>query len=349
MDLLLYRIISGITRINVKGETFLIKGVSAYQRYLAEELYYRLLEKYSEQDELKTDNELYWWLLENGYWKEENEKQLKKYKKDLEDFKIKLFELKFQGEEKKKIKGLISEAKLRIVNLIERRHQFDFLSASGAALIAKNKYIIGLSIYTKDEKPLFNYENFWDSDFPLLDGIIVEYNKLDITTEQIRRVARSDSWRKYWCCRESDRIFGKPSIELNEDQLSLISWARIYDNIYQHPDCPEESVIDDDDALDGFLIFDKRKRDREKGLQQAEDLITNDKIAGADEVFLVADNTEDAKRIFDLNSESAKAKIKVRENLINEKGEVKETELPDVALKLRMAVNQRSAELSRQR
>jgi hypothetical protein len=346
-DLLLYRILSGKTRIKVDNEVFFVKGTTSYQKYLAEEYYEQLVEDYGILDDFRTEGELFGWMVKHGYWAEENEAKLTKIKKDIEDFKVRLYELKFQGQAKKTIKDAIREAKKKLELLLEQKHRFDFLTVHGAATIAKNKYLMALSVYDRAEQPIFTEDSYFHSSFPYLDKIIVEYNGQGISTEKIRFLARSDSWRKYWCARESDNVFGQSTISLTDDQLSLVSWTRIYDNVYQHPDCPVEAVIEDDDALDGFLIADRRKRDREKGLTEADTLITNEKIRNADEVFLVADNFDDAKRIYDLNSNLSRQRIRQREKIIEEKGIVQDMNLPDVAQKLQMDINNKQAQLMR--
>jgi hypothetical protein len=344
---LLYRILSGTIPIKIKEQTFLIKGLDSYQKYLAEEYYEELLKEYSQLDHLQTESQLYGWMIKHGYWKEENEGRIKKYKADIEDFKVKIYECAFRSDEKKAIRAALNEAKRLLGGLIESKHRFDYLTPEGSAQIAKNKYLIGLSIHTADGKPVFSPETFFMSSFPFLDHIIIEFNSLMASTEQIRQVARSDNWRKYWCGRESERVFGRASIDLTDEQLNLISWTRVYDNIYQHPDCPNEEVIDDDDALDGFLISDKRKRDKEKGLKASDELVSNERIKNSDEVFIVANTEDDAKKIQNLNDESVRRQIQKREKLIEEKGIVKDEDLPDQRLKKQLAINQKSMELNK--
>lgn len=346
MSSLLYRILSGIIKINVCDETYFIKSISVYQKYLVELYYEQLLQEYDELDNMMSQGQLFGWLIKNGYWKEENDGQLRKFKRDIEDFKVKLYECAFRTEEKKSIRNYIRQAESKYSGLLEQKHRFDYLTPEGAASIAKNKYQIALSIY-KGENPLFAADSYFISQFPYLDHIILKYNEQLATSNQIREMARSDVWRKYWCGRESERVFGKSALELTDEQLNLISWTRIYDNVYQHPDCPGDEIIDDDDALDGFLIADKRKRDKEKGITAVDELITNEKIKNANEVFIVANTQEDAKKIYDLNEPMARGNIRKREKLIDKKGTVDEGELPDVLLTKQMEITRAASRISK--
>ncbi len=344
----LYRVISGICVIELEGKEYQIRGISSYNKYLAEEYCERLVEEYSQSEDMLDEVKLRIWMIRNDYWSEDDDAKIKKYKTDLEDFKVKLFESGFKEKEKKAIKSAIKEAKGKLGDLVQKKHKFDFLTPEGSAFIAKNKYLMWLSLYYKD-KPLFKggLAKFLKNKFTLLDTLIIEYNKKILTIEEIREIARCDVWRKYWCANESETVFGRPAIDLTDEQLNLISWARVYDNIYQHPHCPSEEIIEDDDALDGFLIFDKRKRDKEKGISDVDKLLENDKIKNAQELFLFSDSVEGAKKIQNLNDESTRAKIRNREKMIESKGTVDNIDLPDVKGALRLQANQKATEIMR--
>ena len=337
-DKLVYQIISGKTRISIKGEVFFVNGVNAQQRYLAEEIFEELYEQYL--DELMSDDELMDWLLENDFWTVEEEEKLGQFRKDIEEFQVKLFELGFKGEEKKTTKKLIIHARDRINELTEKKHHWDHLSARGVALIEKNKFLIGLGLTNDKGIPLLNEFNYLEHSFPLFDKIVIEYNKKAIGVSQFREISRTEPWRQYWGAKEaSSSIFGGPASELTDDQLSLISWTRLYDSIYQHPECPGDDVINDDDALDGFLIKDRRKREADQNKARVEDAISNPKIKSAQEVFIVAETPEDAKKINDLNDDSVKAVKRRRDALIDKQGKVKEADLPDVKKRLQLEIN----------
>jgi hypothetical protein len=83
-------------------------------------------------------------------------------------------------------------------------------------------------------------------------------------------------------------------------------------------------------------LFDWR---REKPNHNIEKNVVNERIKNADEVYIMAQTPEDAKKIDDMNSEANKAKKRVRDKVISEKGIVDEKNLPDVKQKFYMDLN----------
>lgn len=346
-DKLVYRILSGHLRVNISGEIFIIKGNTSQQKYIAEEVYESLRDKY--QGDLLSDDELYDWLIANKYWSFEEDDKLKTFKKNLEEFQVKLFELGFKGREKQITKKAIAHTKSELRKLNEKRHIFDNLSASGCATLEKNKYLVGLSICNDKGTPILNEFDFLTHSFPLLDKIIIEINKQTITVEQYRKMARSEPWRQYWGAKDGvSSIFNCSASELTEEQLNLISWTRLYDSVFQHPKSPPQDVIEDDDCLDGFLIKDRREREKEQGLT-IDDIVKNEKIRGADEVYValasdldVEPTAEESKIIYEMNSPQAKSVIRQRNAYVEKHGTVNQEELPDVKQRLQMAINRGS-------
>ncbi len=345
MEGLVYRILSGFTRILIEGQLFLIRGNTPEEKYLAEEYYNTLRVKYEEENwfsdcPLMTDDELYDWMVENEYWSYKEEEDIKVFKKNLEELQVKLFELGFKGREKQITKDLIKQTRQKLNNLNTKRHSFDFLSINGAATAEKHKYLTGLGICDGTGKALFTPDTFWTATFPLLDRLIIKHCECAITTTQYREIARNEPWRQHWSAREGhDGVFGRPTRDLTNEQLTLISWTRLYDSIWQHPECPGEDIVDDDDALDGFLILDSRKRKKQSDQDYVDSLSKDPHIKNASEVFVAVDNPEDAKRIMDLNSTSSRSIIRGRDKHIAKTGKVSEADLPDVKRQLMMEIN----------
>ena len=65
--------------------------------------------------------------------------------------------------------------------------------------------------------------------------------------------------------------------------------------------------------LDGWLIYQSRRREKDR----ANTLGKKDSNVKGDEVFLFADNEQDAKRIYELNDSQGKANIKSLEKQID--------------------------------
>lgn len=343
-DKLVYRILSGFLRINISGDIYIVSGNSSKHKYIAEELYESLRDRYSE--DLLSDDDLYDWLIDNKYWSFDEDEKLKTFKKNLEEFQVKLFELGFKGREKQITKKAIAHTKSELRRLNDKRHVFDGLSASGAAVLEKNKYLVGLSICDEKGQPLFNEFNFYGHSFSILDKIIIEINKQTITIEQYRKMARSEPWRQYWRAKDGVKsIFNCAASDLTEEQLNLISWTRLYDSVFQHPKSPSEDVIEDDDCLDGFLIKDRREREKGQALG-IDNIISNEKIRGSEEVYValaseldIEPMASEGKFIEDMNSPVAKAIKRQRHEYASKHGIVDHQNLPDVKQRLQMEIN----------
>jgi len=131
--------------------------------------------------------------------------------------------------------------------------------------------------------------------------------------------------------KKQGNAFGKSASELTKDQISLSSYSCMYDNVYENSDAPDEKVIEDDDCLDGWFIHQRREYDKQKKKRQTEDMIKNPKIANSQEIFLMANDQEEANKIFDVNHPAVRGIIKDRQNTIQGAGkQIKFTELNDI-------------------
>jgi len=150
-----------------------------------------------------------------------------------------------------------------------------------------------------------------------------------------------------WGARKCERgLFGIAAVDMTDEQRNLVSWSGLYENIQQHPNCPSDEVLEDDDLLDGWMIEQRKERERSHNQKQA-DGITNEKIRNADEVFLMADTDDDARKIDELNDERAKHIKRQRFKVLKEKGTVNELDMPDTRQELIRQVNVRLASLGK--
>ena len=142
--------------------------------------------------------------------------------------------------------------------------------------------------------------------------------------DEIKTVARSNTWKSYWNIGKTS-VFSKPVMQLSDEQKSLINYTMMYDNIMEHPEAPEEEVLADEDMLDGWIAYQKDKEKRDK-MESS----TSGVHSGASEVFLMANNQNDADTIYAMNDMEANSIIKARQDKVKEKGSVDMTDLPDV-------------------
>ena len=117
----------------------------------------------------------------------------------------------------------------------------------------------------------------------------------------------------------------------------------MYDNIFESPECPPDDVIQDDDALDGWLIVQRRKREEDQKRSAAENIIGNSKISNADEVFIMTDPSS-AKDVNQLNDPIARANQKSRLKELRSrekagKSMTKHSKLKDVRQRVQMEAN----------
>jgi len=103
---------------------------------------------------------------------------------------------------------------------------------------------------------------------------------------------------------------------------------------------PEDNIIDDDDAFDGWMILQRRENEKNRNKQRAEKMLGN-KLGKAGEVFLMAGSKEEAQSIYGLNDPVSQNIIKERNQAVfNSDKAINETSLPDVQRNLQMQRNQ---------
>lgn len=342
-ETLVYRILSGCLQVLVANKVYLVKGLSPYCRYLAGKIYQRAYEEAAE-DGLYDDDELMDFLLDNNLWTIEEENKLEQIQKDLEELKVKYFQIKFRSNEKSKVKVAIKTCKQELQRLYSKRHFYDYLSRSGYATLVKNKYLVGKSLYFKSNSPVFKSDrSYFQYSGNIISEIISTLQDESLTENQYREIARNEPWRSVWGSRKATvGVFSVPAAELTDEQRTLSIWSSIYDNVHESADCPSDEVINDDDMLDGWFIVQRRKRDQDMNKREGEGLIKNRAISNADEVYIKADTPEDARRIESMNDAGAAAIKRRRMGIVHQKGgTAREIDMPDTQQKLNVAIGQK--------
>ena len=107
----------------------------------------------------------------------------------------------------------------------------------------------------------------------------------------------------------------------------------MYDNAYESMESPSDEVVADDDMFDGWMIFQRRQREKDKKQQEV------GKMSGSNhggEVFVVAESAEDVERIQSLNDFGTRKQLQQKFKYIKEQeGPVQDKDLPDVKMALR--------------
>lgn len=335
------RIVSGQFRYYIDNKEFVIRNVSLENQYLAEELFRSILDG-GIKDGLMSEDDVLNFLIDQGIWTVEQQESFSKIEKDIEEFKVQIFKSKFRSDERKLLKFNLAHFRNLHSELYSVRHSYDHLSAMGLAQTARYKYLTACSIYYKNGKPLWSKpsSNYRANKYNyIIDETLSSLSKNRISESTFRELARTDPWRSIWGCRESAGLglFGKAASELTEEQRVLSLWSLTYDNIFNSPEKPDAKTVEDDDALDGWIILQQRKSKVE---EKERFKIDNEKIANSDEVFIIADNIEDAREIEELNSDMGKMLKRQKMNMVQTRGTVNEADFPEVQQKFALAVNQ---------
>jgi hypothetical protein len=318
-DFFIARIRAGYVSVKMDGQRFLVGNPDKHIALCSQELYLEAYEK-AEDEGLLTDEELLDWLVRQGIWSEENEKNYQKVVPEhIEYWKIELFNSSLKSNTRKTIRKYLKAAKDEYERLGRIRHYYDYTTIDGYATYVKNMYIISNS--TTLDNQLVDWQQY------NLATLMSKYHHELLSPEDVRELARTAPWTGLWSVLKSTgRIFEG---DLTIEQQSLLSWSIMYDRIRESHDCPSDSVIDDDDMLDGWLLVQKRKREAEKNKQEIESSLS-DKMRNADDVFIMAETAADAQKIDMLNPQHAKRIKSQRLQHVKEQGLVREQEFKDV-------------------
>lgn len=299
--------------IELKNESYCV-----YESALAEGSY----------DTYATNEDLLDYLIGMGLWSKQKETQLEALPKTLEDLKVELFQSTFDGRKRMAIRNAIEKKRNEYHELLTEKHQHEHMTAHGYATIAQNNYLAARSIHLRG-KPLYDDETYQFCPQSLLDSLNNRLRDVQLIEAEYREIARTDPWRGYYLALDHLR----PTI--TDELRILLGWSRLYDNIREAHDCPHDTVVEDDDMLDGWLILKRREQDKNKSQKQGEEAISqNPKIRNAGEVFVVAKTPEDIARVAALNDGEASMRKQAKIQTVQERGTVKEQEMPTTRLEI---------------
>lgn len=345
-ELLVARICSGTISVKLDDKKCLIRNPSPSQNYIAQEIYHDSLRQ-AAFDGAYSDKELLQLLYEKKLWDKDSNTALTNLPKEIDEIKLNMYTNIFRSNQRSTYRKALAKAKEKLVELTINRNKYNHLSCSGLASIARTRYLVSVSFYMRDTNQAIDF-----SDKPswYFNEALKVYGQSKLTEKDYRELCRTDPWRSIWSCRKSDDgIFGLAAINHTEEQRSLICWSEMYDSVYGHNECPPDNVIDDDDLLDGWMVKQRRLREKSMTQQSSEELISNEKIRNASEVYLVADTVEDARRIDDLNDERSAAIKKQRFAKLRQDGVVNELDMPDTRRELVMQITNKLSQTMEQR
>jgi hypothetical protein len=271
-----------------------------------------------------------------GIWKQDDNKIIEKVENNIESYKLSLYLNRLNSDRLKYIRKDLSNTKEELHKLLHRKHSLDYLTLEDFATNKKNEYILVNSLFYKDSNTKVFDSNLDDIDYNSFETIASAVSKHIISIETYKHIARHETWKMIWNANKSN-LFDRCATELTDEQKTLVGISQMYDKIYEHPECPPDSVINDDDMLDGWMIEQKRKNEAAKKEGSAQDL--SNKHSKAKEIFVVGEK-DDISEINSLNSLESKHIIKQRSRIIkNSETGVDEINLPDVKQELLQKIN----------
>ena len=280
-------------------------------------------------------------LIEYGFWNPLDDREVEKIKKDVEETKYQAFKNFYNKKELSRLKRKAIGLEKKWSKAIGKKSSLKHLTCEGAAELARTQWIISQTVKTRDGQ-LYDWSSL------TIPKVLNYYTKNAISLEDTRTIARCDEWKGMWTLFKSggSNLFGKPAMEITAPQASLVAYSRMYDNVLEHPEHPNEKIIEDDIALDGWFIAQKRKAKKERKEREIESMTSNDKIKNSNEMFVMARTPEEAGEIFEVNDPVARGTIIQRQNRIKDTdGEnLKHTALPDVKLDIQMQRQQAVAD-----
>lgn len=286
------------------------------------------------------ENQVVDYLIDSGLWNYDGDNQLTKIENQIEDNKVELYQNFLNPPQQKQIRKNLSSLKRNYDKLYTIRHSLDSLTPEGYSDLLKNQYILIHSIYTIDNKRVF--DSFSNLDYNELNSIsnILSEHTIDIGT--FRKIARSDIWKNYWSANK-ERLFDKPTIDWTDEQRTLVVLSKMYDSAHEHPESPVDSVFEDDDMFDGWMIHQRRESEKIRSKNRTEKILEGKGLDKANEVYIMASSKDEAKSIYALNDNTGLNTIKERSQILAKNNQdIKESDLPDVQRSLQLQYNQQA-------
>jgi hypothetical protein len=325
LEFLLHRILSGYLLLFYKNEKYELRRISNQTRYEADLIYQKIINDEKYADWIREDNMMEM-MMDLGLWHKDTNKILSNLDKKIENLKVDLFKSFLDTAKQKSIRKAIESSRNQLNRLNNTKAEFIVNTLEGYASSIKHEYIICNTLYCNNKKVFNNNDNDLAS-YSIFNDLVNEINKHIISLSDFKKLARSNIWKSYWNA-EKTNVFKGPVTDWTDDQRSLVNMTKMYDSVYEHPECPNEKVIEDDDMLDGWMIVQRRKHEKAKAQNSVDEI--NPNLKNAQEVFLFGQKKEDIEEILALNSDESMRTMKEKMNYIKNVGQTEDSNLPDV-------------------
>jgi hypothetical protein len=329
LENLLYRIINGYYYISIDNIKYKIISPDINIKQQAHNMYLNTIDEHKyDINSWISDNQIQHLLHIYGIWNKDLENKLNSIVKDLEKTKIELYKNFYNSEVRASIKQLISNINNHISDLHNKKYYFDYLTLEYYAQNIKNQYLITNMVYDIDGHRVFKDDSFENINYIFLEKILYEIHKHVLDTSTIKQIVRSELWKSYWNV-SKESIFPGTVKDWTDEQRSLVNFSKVLDSIREHMEAPSDEIMMDDDALDGWILYQNHKNETEKKKQQISDKFSLDKKR-AGEVFLLTNNSDERQEIYGLNDTQTNKDIKEMIEITQKEGKVNWTDLPHV-------------------
>jgi hypothetical protein len=288
----------------------------------------------AEYSGIMSKEEMLEWMIEKGLWTDKDDERVKGLEKDLEKLKIAIYNNRENDFVREEVRKGIRAGETQLSEMLSKKGEYESNTCEGISLIARYRWIV---------ENCCTYPNGETYDFSEMspEYVLSEYQNSFLTEKQLRELARTEPWKSQWSVSSNSgkSVFLYPEKEITQDQKGILIWASMYDNIQEHMECPSDTVLEDDDILDGWFLIQRDKRKKEK-LEQEFESSTNEKIKNSNEVFMVGNAQDTVAKADALNNPTAKMHKKAREKQIERQGNVQQAEFFDERLGKRTQQNE---------
>lgn len=264
---------------------------------------------------------------EQGLWTKAKDDRIKELREAVTNMKMEIFRNWIRTSSVMSMKRQIRRAESEIMELLIQKNMYYSMTCEGLASQARNAVLT-------EKCTVLNGTPYNFADFGI-EHIMGYIQKNTLSDSELREISKCDNWLNIWCSTDKTPF----SLPLSDEQERISLWTRMYSNIRESGDCPSDEVLQDDDAVDGWMTIMKNKNAKAKTTAMVEDTL-NLKNNRHQEVFVPVGSAEEAKRIFDLNNTQGNMTVKSRmEQVKNSVGEVKQSQFSDVKFSRMLAAN----------
>jgi len=300
---------SGIVLVREKGKILKIECPDIFTLLEAEEI---AAEAYDDayKEGMMGEEEMLEWMISKGLWCWEDDERVKGLTEEIERLKKDIFNSRTNVKRVQQLRACIRLGEQQHADMINKRDEYTNFCREGMATMARWQWLVANCTTLGGEK--YDFDN---GDIELA-GVLSVYKESILSQPQIREIARTDPWKGLWTTKDYGiKLFLNDDRDPSSNQQNLLVWSMMYDNIQESMDCPMQSVIEDDDMLDGWFILQREKREKDREEKAFEEGTKNEKIKNSDEIFVMSDQ-ENAKNIMSMNAVGGKVAIRQREAIM---------------------------------